>query len=88
MSFISEKSKQIPGSMIREMFAMRLLKKKHVVVPGTGFGEALRRSFGDDISSDKGDFGERFSKFRDFLNDIFAISMGGIQAKHVHTRFD
>ena len=40
MSFISEKSKKIPGSMIREMFAMRLLKKKHVVVPGTGFGEA------------------------------------------------
>ena len=40
MSFISEKSKQIPGSMIREMFAMRLLKEKHVVVPGTGFGEA------------------------------------------------
>ena len=39
MSFISEKSKQIPGSMIREMFAMRLLKEKHVVVPGTGFGE-------------------------------------------------
>ena len=39
MSFISEKSKKIPGSMIREMFAMRLLKKKHVVVPGTGFGE-------------------------------------------------
>ena len=26
--------------MIREMFAMRLLKEKHVVVPGTGFGEA------------------------------------------------
>ena len=25
--------------MIREMFAMRLLKEKHVVVPGTGFGE-------------------------------------------------
>ena len=40
MSFISEKSKKIPGSMIREMFAMRLLKEKHVVVPGTGFGEA------------------------------------------------
>ena len=40
MSFISEKIKKIPGSMIREMFAMRLLKKKHVVVPGTGFGEA------------------------------------------------
>ena len=41
MSFISEKSKQIPGSMLREMFAMRLLKEKHVVVvPGTGFGEA------------------------------------------------
>ena len=39
MSFISEKSKKIPGSMIREMFAMRLLKKKHVVVPGTGFGD-------------------------------------------------
>ena len=34
MSFISEKSKQIPGSMIREMFAMRLLKEKHVVVLG------------------------------------------------------
>ena len=34
MSFISEKSKKIPGSMIREMFAMRLLKEKHVVVPG------------------------------------------------------
>ena len=40
MSFISERSKKIPGSMIREMFAMRLLKEKHVVVPGTGFGEA------------------------------------------------
>ena len=40
MSFISEKSKKIPGSMIREMFAMRLLKEKHVVVLGTGFGEA------------------------------------------------
>lgn len=40
MSFISEKSKKIPGSMIREMFAMRLLKEKHVVAPGTGFGEA------------------------------------------------
>ena len=40
MSFISEKSKKSPGSMIREMFAMRLLKEKHVVVPGTGFGEA------------------------------------------------
>ena len=40
MSFISEKIKKIPGSMIREMFAMRLLKEKHVVVPGTGFGEA------------------------------------------------
>ena len=40
MSFISEKSKQIPGSIIREMFAMRLLKEKHVLVPGTGFGEA------------------------------------------------
>lgn len=39
MSFISEKSKKVPCSMIREMFAMRLLKKKHVVVPGTGFGE-------------------------------------------------
>ena len=40
MSFISEKRKKIPGSMIREMFAMRLLKEKHVVVvPGTGFGE-------------------------------------------------
>ena len=39
MSFISEKSKKIPGSMIREMFAMRLLKEKHVVAPGTGFGE-------------------------------------------------
>ena len=39
MSFISEKLKKIPGSMIREMFAMRLLKKKHVVVPATGFGE-------------------------------------------------
>ena len=35
----SVKSKKIPGSMIREMFAMRLLKEKHVVVPGTGFGE-------------------------------------------------
>ena len=40
MSFISEKIKKIPGSMIREMFAMRLLKEKHVVVvPGTGFGD-------------------------------------------------
>ena len=26
--------------MIREMFAMRLLKEKHAVVPGTSFGEA------------------------------------------------
>ena len=39
MSFISEKSKKISGSMIREMFAIRLLKEKHLVVPGTGFGE-------------------------------------------------
>ena len=43
MSFISEKRKKIPGSMIREMFAMRLLKEKHVVVPGTGFGEGFVR---------------------------------------------
>ena len=32
--------------MIREMFAMRLLKEKHVVVPGTGFGEAVSRVVG------------------------------------------
>ena len=31
MSFISEKSKKIPGSMIREMFAMRLLKKRLII---------------------------------------------------------
>ena len=44
MSFISEKIKKIPGSMIREMFAMRLLKEKHVVVPGTGFGDGGEES--------------------------------------------